>query len=46
MMVPSVRQSAEARTRNSVLMVDKGCVAWRRKKILGVFSKLSYPHQE
>lgn len=46
MMVPSMRQSTEARTRNSVLMVHRGRAAGRRKKILGVFSKLSYPHQE
>lgn len=46
MMVPSTRQSAEARTRNSVLIVHKGCVAWRRKTILGGFSKLCYPQQE
>jgi len=46
MMVPSTRQSPKARTRISVLVVHKGCMAWRRKITFGVFSKLCYPHQE
>lgn len=45
-LVPSKGQSTEARTRNLVPIVHKGCTSWRRKMLLGIFSKLCYPHQE